>query len=124
MKLTIELNSNKIQDPKPFGNTLLITPPLDEDFWLMRVKVSKNQAIVCFPKFGTVGIGFQKEDNDWNTNLPWCCATDKIWNHIKKNKGRGPKDADCVEAIKMLQQSILDRNLDSQSKFNPFINPS
>ena len=111
MKLTIEVNqaSEEIQRAGdksslslPNGNTVSITPPVGEDFWLLRVRVSKNQAIVAFPKFGTIGIGFSKEE-DWNTNLPYQCSGHKIWNHIKHNKGRGPKDADCIAAIAMLQ---------------------
>lgn len=44
-----------------------LAPMVDEDYWIFRVPLSENQAVVGFQKFGTVGIGFQHEI-DWNTN--------------------------------------------------------
>jgi len=54
-ELKVEVNANQVRDPKPLGNSVLITPPIGEDYWLLRVPVSKNQAVVCFPKFGQLG---------------------------------------------------------------------
>lgn len=46
-------------NPKPV--TMLMAPPIDEDYWLFRVKLSKKQSIVGFPKYNTIGIGFAVE---------------------------------------------------------------
>jgi hypothetical protein len=82
---------------------IMTTPPIDESYWLFRVKLSENQAVVAFPKFMTLGIGFQKE-NDWNTNLPYSCNTEEIYNHIKHNKGdKNIRKAQCLKAIQMIQ---------------------
>ena len=93
----------------PGGSTLMITPPLNGAFWLLRVKVSEKQAVVGFPKFGTIGIGFAVEEEDWNTNLPYCadCGADGIYEHIKDNAkvdgdDNGPTKDVCVAAIQMV----------------------
>ena len=86
------------------GGIVMITPPLDEDYWLFRVRVSEKQAIVGFPKFLTIGIGFAVEE-DWNTNLPYRCGTEEIFNHISHNKGDDSiPDERCVKAIEMIQE--------------------
>lgn len=109
MKLQLQMNSNFDfgQYDKSLvtinGMGAMFTPPIDESYWMMRVPVSKKQAIVCFPKFGTIGIGFQIED-DWNTNLPHTMKTQYIYDHIKVNKGqRHITRATCIAAIDMLQ---------------------
>jgi len=82
--------------------TVMLTPPIDENFWLFRVPVSDNQAIVAFPKFFTIGVGFQHEE-DWNTNLPYTCDPEEIFNHISHNKGDDSiSNEDCIEAIKII----------------------
>lgn len=81
-----------------------LTPPLDGDYWLYRVKLKHGQSIIAFPKFFTIGCGFAQEKADWNTNLPVGCDAEKIYNHIKVNKGH--KDitkAECIAAIKAIQ---------------------
>jgi hypothetical protein len=86
---------------------LAITPLAlgDNEYWVFRVKLTEEQSIIAFPKFFTLGIGFAKE-RDWNTNLPYTSETEKIYNHIKHNKGNAKiKKADCIEAIKLLQQA-------------------
>lgn len=91
-----------IETPK---GGIAMTPPIDEDYWSYRVMVSETQAIVGFPKFFTIGIGFAVEE-DWNTNLPYTCDTEQIWNHIAHNKGDDSiPDELCVEAIKLIQQA-------------------
>lgn len=105
MKLQLQINNKPINDTsrplEPVG--ILVTPPIDENFWLFRVPVSDNQAIVGFPKFLTIGIGFQHE-TDWNANLPYRCPAEEIFNHIKHNKGdRSIPDARCLQAIRMIQ---------------------
>ncbi len=83
----------------------MVTPPINEDYWLFRVGVSDIQGIICFPKFGTLGIGFQFEEN-WNTNLPYDCDTMEIYNHIKHNKGDDNiPDVVCIKAIKIVQDA-------------------
>lgn len=84
---------------------LEMTPAIDEDYWQFRVRLSDKQAIVGFPKFGTIGIGFAVED-DWNTNLPYSSGTTEIYEHIKHNKGDGKiKRAACIKAIEMVQEA-------------------
>jgi len=82
-----------------------ITPPVGEDWWLYRVAVGGEQAVVAFPKFGLIAIGFQKE-KDWNTNLPASLDAEEIYNHIQHNKTDIPKKEDCVRAIRMIQDHI------------------
>jgi len=85
---------------------LMMTPPIDEDYWAYRVKLTDRQAIVGFPKFGTIGIGFAVED-DWNTNLPYSVETEQIFRHIAHNKGDDSiSDEDVKTAIKMVQEAI------------------
>ena len=76
-KTTTSFQAGKIQ--------IMVTPPIDEDYWVFRVKLHKDQAVVAFPKFGTLGIGFAKEEN-WNTNLPYQCTTKEIADWIWKNR--------------------------------------
>jgi hypothetical protein len=107
--MQLEINP-KFTDKQPTihaeGVTLLLTPPIDEGYWWMRVPLSPSQAIVAFPKFGTVGIGFQQED-DWNTNLPYSCKATEIFNHISHNKGASDiSDETCVRAIELIQEAI------------------
>lgn len=91
----------------PKGVKAMVTPNIDKDYWMMRVPVSQKQAIVCFEKFMTIGIGFQVEDADWNTNLPWLCDAEKIYDHIKVNKGQKHITRQkCIAAIKLLQSAI------------------
>ena len=92
------------------GTSIMITPDIDENYWLFRVKVSENQAIVAFNKFNTIGIGFQIEAKDWNTNLPFLCSAEEIYEHIKVNKGDKsiPKER-CLLAIMALQKIAWDR---------------
>lgn len=84
----------------------ILTPPIDEDYWTYRVRLSDKQAVVGFPKFGTVGIGFAVEDYDWNVNLPYQSGTEEIFQHIQKNKGDDAiSDDDVREAIRMVQRA-------------------
>lgn len=107
MNLTLLANSNEIEDPGIFqvGKiNVMITPPVgDEDYWLFKVMVSDSQALVGFPKFMQIGIGFQQEE-DWNSNLPSTTEAEDIFNHIKDNKGDDsiPNER-CIEAIEMIR---------------------
>jgi hypothetical protein len=65
--------------------------------------VGGGQSVVGFPKFGTIGVGFKVEDYDWNTNLPFRCQTQAIWDHIKENKGTAEAtDEECQKAIDLI----------------------
>jgi len=71
MKLKLEINKKQVRDTAPLeaeGATIMVTPDIDDEFWIFRVPLTKNQAVVAFPKFCTFGIGFQHEEEDWNTN--------------------------------------------------------
>ena len=108
--MELEYNKGYVSDAVKEGLSfkgLLVTPLAlgDDDYWVFRVKLSENQAIIAFPKFFTLGIGFAKED-DWNTNLPYTSETENIFNHIAHNKGDDNiKDADCIAAIKLIQEA-------------------
>ena len=89
----------------PSGGGVMFTPPIDENYWLWRVRLSDTQAIVGFPKFMTIGIGFQREE-DWNTNLPYTCPAGEIFDHISHNKGDDAiPDSACIAAIELVQQA-------------------
>lgn len=104
--MDVQINSKFVETDTTIkvGNALVMfTPPVGDDYWLFRVPLTDRQAIVGFPKFGTIGIGFQQEE-DWNTNLPYFCGAGEIYNHIKHNKGDDSiSDDACVEAIKAVQ---------------------
>lgn len=106
MELTLEVTDKGLTNQGVIGSGMLITPPIDEDYWYYRVKLNNNgQAILGFPKFRTIGIGFAQEE-DWNTNLPFTCSADTILQHIKHNKGEeGISDDDCIEAIDMVREA-------------------
>lgn len=107
MDTVVQINSKFMKQNTQYrvGKTVIsVTPPIDSDYWLFRVPVGRRQAIVGFPKFGTIGIGFQHEE-DWNTNLPYDCDAQKILDHIHHNKGDDSiSDTDCIEAIKAIQK--------------------
>lgn len=107
--MDIQINSSFVDKQPSFKvgtGSFMLTPPIDGDYWFMRVPLTEKQAIVCFPKFTTFGIGFQVEE-DWNTNLPYTCPAEEIFDHISHNKG-DDNIADCqiIEAIRLLQQAI------------------
>jgi hypothetical protein len=96
---------NKNQPNKtPVAGPFMLTPPIDEDYWTYRVRLSDTQAIVGFPKFLTVGVGFAVEGDDWNCNLPYTCDARQIYEHIEHNKGDDAiSREDCIAAIEMIQ---------------------
>lgn len=109
-ELVLEVNQTAINDPtRPLAKLgVHVTPPLNGTFWLMRVPLTPNQAIVTFPKMGSMGVGFQVEKEDWNTNLPSSCAPGEIYDHIKVNAGSDKSITRyrCIKAIRMLQNAI------------------
>lgn len=108
-RLILETNTQPLQGNEPINAgsvRLMVTPPINEDYWLYRVQLWKDQAIVGFPKFVTIGIGFAQEI-DWNTNLPYTQEAEKIYQHIKHNKKYDEiPDWECIEAIKLIQEAI------------------
>lgn len=106
--LQVKDQANKTPISASGGSVLMMTPPIGEGYWRFRVQVSPNQAIIGFPKFSSLAIGFEVED-DWNTNLPSSGEAEGILRHIWHNRGEG-NDGDefrqrCLEAIKMIQEA-------------------
>lgn len=103
--LTLEVADHGLPNQGKIGGGVMITPPIDEAYWYWRVMLEGDQAILGFPKFNTIGIGFAQEE-DWNTNLPFSCSAQKIFDHIQHNKGHdGITDVDCLAAIEMVRQA-------------------
>jgi hypothetical protein len=85
---------------------IMMTPDINEDYWMYRVKLSDKQAVLAFPKFGTIGCGFAVEE-DWNTNLPIACQVDDIFAHIARNKGDDSiPDERVKQAIGMIRDAV------------------
>src|SRR5688572_12641230 len=104
MELVLERREQENRTPV-FGG-LMLTPQIDDNYWAYRVRLSEHQAVVAFPKFATVGVGFTKE-TDRNTNLPYFISTLVIWEHIKHNKGDAAiSDDDCIRAIEMVRGAV------------------
>lgn len=91
------------------GSVIMMPPPVDEDYWTYRVRLTKSQAVVGFPKYSTIGVGFTKErETGYDVNLPYSCPTADIVKHIKSNKGNSRiDDADVFEAVRMIQWAAL-----------------
>ena len=107
--MQLEINTRHIAPERAIRvgehSSILLTPPINEDYWLFRVKLFEDQAIVGFPKFGTIGIGFAQEA-DWNTNLPAHKPAQEIYEHIKHNKKYAQiSDEECLEAIRLIQET-------------------
>lgn len=89
------------------GNIQIITTPdINEDYWLFRISMHKDQYLNAFPKFGTIGIGFAVEE-DWNTNLPYTCDTVQIADHIWDNRKYDEISKDALIANIAKLQSII-----------------
>jgi hypothetical protein len=101
----LKLEKRAQRDETTYVGKVIISPIVDEDYWRYRVRLTNEQAIVGFPKFGIIGIGFQIED-DWNTNLPFTESAEHILEHISHNKGDDTiSDADCIAAIRLIQEA-------------------
>lgn len=102
----LKLETKAQADSGQIAGNVAMTPRIEESYWAYRVRVSDTQAVVGFPKFFTVGIGFAVEE-DWNTNLPYTCEAREIFDHISHNKGDDAiADADCIAAIEMIQAAV------------------
>jgi hypothetical protein len=85
---------------------VMLPPPPDADYWVYRVRVSDEQAVLGFPKYSrSLAVGFAHEE-DWNTNLPhWMDAHD-ILEHIGDNRGSASiSDATILAAIRLIQDA-------------------
>ena len=106
--MKLEINKEVFKE-KPIlvgEDVILVTPPIDENYWHYRVKLHKDQAIIGFPKFGQIGVGFAQE-KDWNTNLPTRCEPEKIYEHIAHNKKyKCIKKEDCIKAINLIKRAV------------------
>lgn len=103
---TLRLERRDQTDQTPHVGPVMITPPVSEDYWAYRVRVDDGQAIVGFPKFNTIGIGFAVEE-DWNTNLPYTCDAEDIFDHIEHNRGNDSiTRGTCIEAIRLIQEAV------------------
>lgn len=102
----LKLETRDQDNLTPTAGPVMLTPPISEDYWSYRVRVADGQAIVAFPKFGVIGIGFAVEE-DWNTNLPSDCSAEEIYDHIEHNRGDESITREtCVAAIRMIQDAI------------------
>jgi hypothetical protein len=122
-KTVIEINASFAKAETEFearGITVSITPPLDEDYFIARVKLYRDQAVQIFPKFGTIGCGFAKE-TDWNTNLPIACAAEKTADHIFHNrKYKKITRKQVIKAITILQDFCVEMGLEKRERIGTF----
>ncbi|WKW87095.1 hypothetical protein SEA_NICOLE72_58 [Microbacterium phage Nicole72] len=107
---TAVLTSDAPADAPGGPTVVMLTPPINSDYWAYRVRVADGQAVVGFGKFGTIGIGFAEEE-DWNTNLPYTSDAESIRRHIWHNRGEGIEDtpegaAVVVRAIELIQDAV------------------
>jgi len=87
---------------------VMMTPSVSEDYWEYRVGLTESQAVIGFPKFMTIGIGFAVEE-DWNTNLPYLCTTEEIRQHIWHNRGDETITKEMVdEAIQLIREAAAE----------------
>lgn len=104
----LQLERRDQANESPVIGPMIITPMVDEDYWAYRVRLSDEQAVLGFPKFTTIGIGFAVEE-DWNTNLPYTCETEEIFQHIKHNKADDSiADDDVRDAISLIRDAAAE----------------
>lgn len=103
-KNIVEIFEKHVQETQ--NARILIGGTCEEEDILFKVTLYKEQALIAFPKFTTIAIGFAVEEDDWNTNLPYTCDAEEIYNHIKVNKKyKEIKKKDCIKAIQLLQKA-------------------
>lgn len=103
--IQVQLNSRAVKDAtvSKIPGLMIMSSDVQEN-WIARVALADGQALIAFPKFGTVGIGFERE-KDWNTNLPCSCEAGEIYEHIKHNKGSAKiSKAQCLKGIEALRE--------------------
>lgn len=110
--MQIEINQEFKKSNDEFVNdkgqvVAMITPDINEDYYLLRVHMYKDQYINAFPKMATIGIGFAIE-KDWNVNLRYQNKAEIIANHIFHNrKYKQITKKMVIEAIQLLQKEIV-----------------
>ena len=73
------------------------------------VRLTDRQAVIGFPKYSTIGIGYAVEEADWNSNLPYNCDAEMIVDHISDNKGDDSISRDdALAAIRLIQDAIAE----------------
>lgn len=84
-----------------------------KDKVLFVVEMFKDQAIVAFPRyFSCIAIGFFIEEKGYDTNLPYQCKAEEIYEHIKCNKKyKEIKKKDCIKAIEKIQTACRVLNI-------------
>ena len=106
----VEIYAGKIEETK--NARILFGGVPSNDKFLFVVKLFNGQAIVAFPKYSNcIGIGFYIEEEGYDTNLPYQCKAEEIYNHIKCNKKyKEIKKKDCIAAIEKIQTAcrVLD----------------
>jgi hypothetical protein len=103
MELEIKEQDNKTTVIRGGTASIMMAPIVDDSYWKYRVKLYKDQAVIGFPKFCTIGVGFAKEE-DWNTNLPYTCSAEEICKHIWHNKKYSNITKEqVIEAITLIQ---------------------
>lgn len=111
LQLKLERQEHEDSSPTwqtPGGGVIMLTPALGATYWTYRVCITEGQAVLGFPKFGSIGIGFAVE-TDWNTNLPSTAPAEDILLHIGHNKGdESVSDADVLAAIKLIQAAVAE----------------
>ena len=116
-KLVLETKNQA--DETPYVGGVMLTPSIGDDYWAHRDVLSEKQAIIDFPKFTTIGIGFAEEE-DWNENLPYTSDAEQIFRHIRPNKGDDSiSDEDCIEAIRMIQETVRSEMSAVRSEMSP-----
>lgn len=106
MELVLETKAQA--DKSAVAPGIMLTPRIGGTYWAYRVRLTERQALLGFPKFGTIGIGFDQEE-DWNANLPYGMDTEQVFQHIKHNKGDDSiADDDVREAIRMIQAAATE----------------
>ena len=107
MKIEIKEQADKTFVLTGRIGSVMLTPDLGEGYWKYRVHLFKDQYLLAFPKFGTIGIGFAIEDEDWNTNLPYTSSSESIASHIiHHHKYPEITKSMVIEAIELLQKTI------------------
>jgi hypothetical protein len=105
-ELVLERKDQENETPVFGGGLAMMTPKLGGDYWQYRVVVSDEQAVVGFPKFTTIGVGFAVED-DWNTNYPYTIPAAETYDHIAHNAGDEAITREVViRAIELIQDAV------------------
>jgi hypothetical protein len=102
---------------KTNGGIIMFTPSINSEYYIMRVVLYKDQALVAFPKFGLIGVGFAIEEGSWNTNLPYEVPAERLYKHIRCNKKyRAITKQTCLEGLKLLQEACKQYEKDKAEK--------